>query len=145
MNNVSIIGNLVRDPEVKYLPSGTPICEISIAYNEVWYNDAKEKQERTHFFGAVAFAGRAESIAKYFVKGQKIAIEGMLSQETWDDKQTGNKREKTKIKITGFDFCGDKKGEAGATQSAPAGRSAPAKAAADPDLDNLDVDSEVPF
>lgn len=138
MNSVHIIGNLVRDPELKYTPSGAAICEISIAYNEVWYNDAKEKQERTHFFGAVAFAGRAESIAKYFVKGQKIAIEGMLSQETWTEKDTEKKREKTKIKITGFDFCGDKKGESSAQ------RSATAKAPVDPDLDPKEVD-DIPW
>lgn len=138
MNAVHIIGNLVRDPELKHTPSGTAICEISIAYNEVWYNDAKEKQERTHFFGAVAFAGRAESIAKYFVKGQKIAIEGTLSQETWTEKDTEKKREKTKIKITGFDFCGDKKGESSAS------RTAPAKAPVDPDLDPEDGD-DIPF
>jgi len=140
MNHIAIIANLVRDPELKYTPSGTPICEISIAYNDVWYNDKKEKQERTHFFGAVAFGGRAESIAKHFVKGQKIALEGSLSMESWEDKDTGKKREKTKIKITGFDFCGDKKGES----SAPSGRSAPVKAPVDPDLDPEDEDS-IPF
>jgi len=109
MNQLSIIGNIVRDPEVKFLPSGVAVCELSIAYNEVWYNDAKEKQERTYFFGAVAWGKMGENIAKYFGKGQRIALTGSLTQETWEDKESGKKREKTKIKVTGFDFCGDKK------------------------------------
>jgi single-strand DNA-binding protein len=106
MNSVAIIGNLTRDPEVKYTPSGTAVCEVGIAVNEVWYNDKKEKCERVYFFGAVAWGNMAENIGKYFTKGQKIAITGSLTQETWEEKETQKKREKTKIKIAGFDFCG---------------------------------------
>lgn len=116
MNHVAIIGNITRDIELKHTPSGAAVAEFSVAINEVWYNDKKEKQERTHFISCAAWGKLGENIAKYFAKGAKIALEGALSQETWEDKETGKKREKIKVKVTGFDFCGDAKKQDAPTQ-----------------------------
>jgi single-strand DNA-binding protein len=142
MNHVAIIGNIVRDIELKYTPSGAAVAEFSVAVNEVWYNDAKEKQERTHFIGCVAWGKTGENIAKYFSKGQRIAVEGALNQDTWEDKESGKKREKTKVKVLGFDFCGDSKKVAQPEpSSAPVARR---EAKADPDLDAKEQD-DIPF
>ncbi len=134
MNHVAIKGNITRDIELRYLPTGTAVAEFSVAVNEVWYNDKKEKQERVHFIGCVAWGSLAENISKCFGKGKPILIEGSLSQDTWEDKETKAKREKTKVKVSGFDFCGgDKKASAPTPQPKP-----------DPDLDAPDNDP-IPF
>lgn len=138
MNIVALKGNLVRDPELKYTPSGAAVCEIGIAVNEVWYDANKQKQERVHFFGAVAWGATGENMAKYFTKGMPILIEGSLTQETWEDKESGKKREKTKIKIARWDFCGGDRKESASTTTA-----ARAKVAPDADLDAPEDD--IPF
>ncbi len=143
MNHVAIKGNLTRDPELKYTPSGAAVAGLSVAVNEVWYNDKKEKQERTHFIGCVAWGNLAENIAKFFTKGMPILIEGSLSQESWEDKESGKKREKTRVKVSGFDFCGgDRKPAANTSSGQPARH--PSKPAADPDLDT-ESDDDIPF
>jgi len=142
LNIVALKGNLVRDPELKYTPSGAAVCEIGIAVNEVWHDANKQKQERVHFFGAVAWGATGENMAKYFTKGMPILIEGSLTQETWEDKESGKKREKTKIKIARWDFCGGDRKEGASTTAAPAARP---KVAADPDLDPADDGQDIPF
>lgn len=109
MNLVIVKGNLTRDPELRYTPKGTAICTIGIAVNEVWNNEAGEKQERVHFFDVDAWGKRAETVAQYFYKGKPILVTGKLKQESWDDKETGQKRYKIKITMDSFDFCGDSK------------------------------------
>jgi single-strand DNA-binding protein len=139
MNAVHLIGNITRDIELKKVGENQ-VVEFSIAINEVWYNQAKEKQERTHFIGCVAWGKLGENIAKYFGKGQRIAIDGSLAQETWEDKESGKKREKTKVRVSSFDFCGGDRKEGASTTATPAAR---AKAAPDADLDP--ADEEIPF
>lgn len=141
MNYTAQKGNLTRDPELKYLPSGAAVCELNIAVNEVWYNDAKEKQERVHFLGCIAYGKLGENIAKFFGKGMPILVEGSLTQESWEDKETGKKREKTRIKVSGFDFCGGEKKPAANTASGQPAASRPAPR--DPDLDG--DPSDIPF
>lgn len=109
MNLVVIKGNLTRDPELRYTPKGTAIANISIAVNEVWYNEQKEKQEKVHFFEVDCWGNRAETVAQYFHKGKPILVTGKLKLEQWDDKETGQKRSKVKIVMDAFDFCGDTK------------------------------------
>lgn len=132
MNIVALKGNLTRDPELKAI-GDSHVVEFTVAYNEVWRNDRNEKVEKVHFIGCVAWGKLAENIAKYFAKGSPILVEGSIVQETWEDKESQKKREKTKVKVTGFDFCGGEKKQPQAAQSspAPAGRAA----TPDPDLD----------
>lgn len=104
INTVILGGNLTADPDLKYLPSGSAACEFTVAINEVWYNDAKEKQEKAHFIRCYCFGKTAENIAKYFAKGQRIVVEGSLAQDSWEDKETGKKREKTRVKVSDFHF-----------------------------------------
>lgn len=148
MNSVQLIGNLTSTPETK--PVGqSSVCDFSIAINEVWYDAQKVKQEKVHFINCQAWAGMGENIAKYFVKGQKIAVTGALRQDRWE--KDGVKHSKLFVRVDGFDFCGGKPGEKGqekdtdpdwnAPKDAPKGKSAPPK---DPDLDPVS-DDELPF
>jgi single-strand DNA-binding protein len=113
------MGNLTRDPELKHLPRGTAVCELSLAVNKVWKDDQGQKQERASFFGCVAYGSTAENLAKYFSKGKPILIEGELTQETWEDKETGKKREKTKVRIERFEFVGGNASDNGGKTSSP--------------------------
>lgn len=91
------MGNLVRDPEVKYLPRGTPVAEYSVAITETWRNDREELQEKTHFFDCVSFGQAAEYLGQYGKKGNRVFVDGKLQLESWDDQQTGQKRSRIRI------------------------------------------------
>lgn len=122
MNLVIIKGNLTRDPELRYTPNGTPIAACSVAVNEVWTDQQGEKQERVNFFDVDFWGKTAETVSQYFAKGKPILVQGRLKQETWEDKQTKQKRSKIKITADRFEFCGDTK--AGTQRSAPPGEGA---------------------
>lgn len=94
VNVCTFIGNLVRDPDSKSLPSGTIVTEFSLAINRTWKNDAGEKQEETSFFDLVAFGKVAEIIAKYCHKGEAHYFGCRARQDTWTDKETEKKRHK---------------------------------------------------
>lgn len=98
-NHVVLIGNLTRDPELKYTPSGAAIADISIAINRVWKDDAGNKKEDTTFVDITLWKRTAEIVAEYCKKGAPIMVEGRLTLDTWDDKTTGAKR--SKLKVTG--------------------------------------------
>jgi single-strand DNA-binding protein len=109
MNIVIIKGNLTRDPEMRYTPKGTAIASFGIAVNEVWKNEAGEKMEKVHFFDIDCWGRMAENVAQYFYKGKPILVTGKLQLNSWDDKETGQKKSKVKIVMERFDFCGDTK------------------------------------
>ena len=139
LNIVVIGGNLTADPEVKHLPSGTAIAEFTVVINERWKSDDGNVQEKAHFIRCHAFGKTAENIAKYFKKGERIIVDGALSQDSWDDKETGKKREKTRVKVSGFQFVekGNKPQGDRQEQAAP-------KDKKDPDLDPEDND-DIPY
>lgn len=136
MNNLSIIGNLTADPVTRTVGQST-VTDFSIAVNEVYYKDEK-KVENVHFFNCTAWGARGENIAKYFTKGQKIALTGSLGQDRWE--KDGEKRSVVKIKVEGFDFCGDKKPQEGSQSERQPSRAERPK---DPDLDAPEDD--IPF
>jgi len=137
-NKVILIGNLTRDVELKYLPKGTPVCNLSMAVNRRWKTEAGEEKEDVYFAECKAFGKQAETIAQYVRKGHPLMVEGRLTREEWDDKKTGDKRSTTRIMIETFQFLkGRDEGEA------PTPRRAIAPAVAAPKLD-LDED-DVPF
>lgn len=143
------MGNLTRDPEVKYLPNGTAATDASIAINHKYKTPAGELREDVTFVDCVAFGKTAENLGQYFTKGKPIYIEGRLRLETWDDKTTGQKRSKMRVLIERWQFIesGGKREESNPTQpdesDAPQKpRSAP-KPPHDPDLDVQE--EEIPF
>jgi single-strand DNA-binding protein len=97
LNKVMLIGNLTRDPEVRFLPKGGPVAEFGLAINRSYTLDNGEKREETTFVDIVMYNKLAEIVEKYLKKGRSVYIEGRLKLETWDDKQTGQKRSRMRI------------------------------------------------
>lgn len=110
MNNVNLIGNLTRDPELRYLAGGTAIVEFAIAINKKWKGQNGEAKEKTSFLDCQGWGKSAEVFAQYHKKGQQAAITGHLEQETWEDKQTGKKRSKIKVIMDEFTFVRSRDG-----------------------------------
>lgn len=96
LNAIHIIGNLTREPDLKYLPNGTAVCEFGIAVNRT-YTVNGEKREEVTFLECVTFARTAEIVGEYAKKGRPIYVGGYIRQENWDDKTTGQKRSKLKV------------------------------------------------
>jgi len=139
------MGNLTRDPQLRYLPSQVPVADFGLAINEKY----KDK-EKTHFLDVTAFGKTAELINQYFKKGKPILIQGRLDHRTWDDKTTGQKRSKVQIIADSFQFVGGDKTDNGGGNSKPSrdgGYGAPThKTSADlPTSGEPFDDSEIPF
>ena len=98
LNKVILIGNLTRDPEMRYTPSGTAVCTFGLATNRGWTTDAGEKKEETEFHRIVAWAKLAEICSKFLTKGRKCYIEGRLQTRSWTS-QDGQQRQSTEIVI----------------------------------------------
>lgn len=103
MNNINIIGTMVRDLELKYLPSGTAVGSFAIAVNQDYKNQAGQKVEKTSFFDVKVVGKQSETINQYFHKGSRIGITGSLEQETWSA-QDGTNRSRVIIKLENFSF-----------------------------------------
>jgi single-strand DNA-binding protein len=96
LNKVMIIGNLGRDPEMRYTPSGKPVTTFSVATSRTWSTSDGEKREETEWFNVVAWSSLAEICKQYLTKGQQVYIEGRLQTRHWDD-QEGNKHTSVEI------------------------------------------------
>jgi len=130
-NKVILVGNLTRDPELRYTPKGTAIAKIGVAVNRVWTNEAGEKKEEVTFVDVDVFGRTAENVGQYMRKGRPILIEGRLRLDQWDDKQTGQKKSKLGVVAETVQFLGSATGGGeGGAAPAPARRAAPAAAAA---------------
>ena len=113
-NRVILIGNLTRDPEVKYIPSGMAVAELGLAVNR-YFNDktTNERKEETTFVDVTLWGRTAELAGEYLAKGRPVMIEGRLHLDTWDDKQTGQKRSKLKVVGETMQFLGSGPGGGG--------------------------------
>jgi single-strand DNA-binding protein len=135
-NKVVLVGNLTRDPELRYTPKGTAIAKIGLAVNRVWTNEAGEKKEEVTFVDVDVFGRTAENVGQYMRKGRPILIEGRLKLDQWDDKQTGQKKSKLGVVAETVQFLGSAQGGegggGGGGGSAPAAPRAPRPAAAAP-------------
>ena len=97
LNKVTLIGNLTRDPELRYTPQGTPVCTFGLATNRSWMPpEGKERQEEVEFHNLVAWSKLAELCGELLTKGRKIYIEGRLQTRSWDTPE-GEKKYKTEI------------------------------------------------
>ena len=114
-NKVILIGNLTRDPDLRFLPNNTAVCDIGLAVNDRFKNkDTDQWEDRPNFVDCTAFGRSAEAISKHFSKGAPIFIEGKLRFEQWDDRETGKKRSKLKIVVDQWQFVeGKGKSDAG--------------------------------
>lgn len=96
-NKVILLGNLTRDPEVRYTPKGSAVTDIGLAVNRVYTTDTGEKREEATFVDVTLWGRTAEIAGEYLKKGRPCLIEGRLQLDTWDDKQSGQKRSKLKV------------------------------------------------
>ncbi len=123
-NRVILLGNLTRDPELRYTPQGTAVCEFSLAINENYTNkQTGQKTEKVHFIDITCWGKTGEIAAEYLKKGRPVHIEGKLTQDRWDDANTGQKRSKIKVTCEQLTFVGskDSNGAGGGQEAAPAG------------------------
>ena len=143
LNRVLLIGNLTRDPEVRYTPKGTPVAEIGLAVNRVIPgNEEGERREEVTFIDVTLWNRQAELAEQYLKKGRAVFIEGRLQLDTWDDKQTGQKRSRLRVVAENLQFLDSRRDAEG---SAPGGNPPPQRRTAppptprdkphDPDLD----------
>lgn len=168
LNKVMLIGNLTRDPEVRYTPKGSAVCDIGLAVNRSYVTDNGEKVEEVTFVDITLWNKTAELAGKYLHKGRPVYIEGRLQMDTWEDRQTGQKRQRLKVIGDQMQFLGSPQGggertgggEEGsggysrppqrpAAQQRPAQRSAPAQQQNDdfgegPITDGME-DDDIPF
>src|SRR6266498_4635498 len=126
VNKVILLGNLGKDPEVKYTPQGTPVAKITIATNERFKDKDGQWQDRTEWHNITAWARTAEIAGEYLKKGSKVYIEGSLRTHSWDDKTSGQKKFMTEIIVNdlvmlggrgegGGDFAGSSRGASSST------------------------------
>jgi single-strand DNA-binding protein len=119
-NKVFLIGNLTRDPELRYTPKGVAIAKLSMAINRTWKSESGENKEEVTFVDLDAFGRQAETLGQYVKKGSPLMVEGRLRLDQWDDKQTGQKRSRLGVVVEGFQFLGSgNRSESGAPTEAP--------------------------
>lgn len=147
-NKVILLGNLTRDPEVRYTPKGTAVTDLGLAVNRTYTADNGEKREEVTFVDVTFWGRTAEVAGEYLKKGRPVFVEGRLQLDSWDDKQSGQKR--TKLKVIGENMQmlgaprgggsggGDEESSGGSRSSRPA---PPPKASSPSQPD----DDEIPF
>lgn len=115
-NKITIIGNLGRDPELRYTPQGTAVCDFSVAVNDRKRDKAGEWQDVTTWFKITFWGKQAENASKYLTKGRQAYIEGRLQVEEWTDRD-GNNRFTLAVQGSDIQFLGDGRGETGENQT----------------------------
>lgn len=126
-NRVILLGNLTRDPELRYLPNNTPVCEFGMAINHRWRDRDGNQREDVCFVDIAAFGKQGETINQYMSKGRQLLVEGRLRYDSWTA-QDGSKRSKLSVVADNFQFVGSR--EAGENRGAGAPqRAAPAPGA----------------
>jgi len=146
-NKVILAGNLTRDPELRYTPKGTAVARIGLACNRKWKSETGELKEEVTFVDVDAFGKQAETIGQYLKKGRPILIEGRLRYDTWEDKQTKQKKSKLSVVLENFQFLDSGGGRSEGSAEAPAARPAPVAAPAPEsgEADNPPEGDDVPF
>jgi single-strand DNA-binding protein len=149
LNKVMLIGNLTRDPELRYTPKGTAVAEIGLAINRVWNNEQGQKQEETTFVEVTLWSRQAELAQQYLTKGRGVYVEGRLQMDSWDDKETGKKRSKLRIVAESLQFLPDGRGgqQGGGQQASrpPQQRSGPPQGASAAPAEDFQEEDDIPF
>jgi single-strand DNA-binding protein len=149
-NKVILLGNLTRDPEVRYTPKGSAVCDLGIAVNRQYTLESGEKREEVTYVDVVLWSRLAEIAGEYLKKGRPIFIEGRLQLDTWDDKQSGQKRSKLRVIGETMQLLGSRPAAAGGAAEgaeedrqsrAPKTTAPPPKSSAPAEPD----DDEIPF
>jgi len=151
LNRVALIGNLGRDPEVRYTPSGSAICNVTLATTRSWKNkESGDKQEETEWHRIVFYDRLAEIAGEYLKKGKQVYIEGRLKTRKWTDKE-GVEKYTTEVIASEMTMLGSREGAGAPSAEGTEGRSAPAqrapanKPAAKSATGFDDMDDDIPF
>src|SRR5260370_10669142 len=140
LNEVLLIGNLSRDPELRYTPKGTVVADIGVAVNRAYSGEDGQKREEVTVVDVTLWGRHAEVAQQYLAKGRPVLIEGRLQLDSWDDKQTGQKRSRLRVVAENLQMLGNRAdSKAGFPAAGAQGRTAPPpprqKPPKDPDLD----------
>jgi single-strand DNA-binding protein len=111
-NKVLLMGNLTRDPEVRYTPKGTAIANLGLAVNRVYTTEGGEQKEEVTFIDIEVWGRQAETAGQYLAKGRPVFVEGRLRLDSWEDKESGQKRNKLKVVAERVQFLGVPRGGA---------------------------------
>lgn len=109
LNKVMLIGNLTREPEVRYTPKGSAVSDLGIAVNRTYVTDSGEKMQETTYVDVVVWSRLAEIAGQFLHKGSPVFIEGRLQMDTWEDKATGQKRSKIRVVADNLQFLGGRR------------------------------------
>jgi single-strand DNA-binding protein len=131
-NKVILLGNLTRDPEIRYTPKGSAVCDLGVAVNRQYTLENGEKREEVTYVDVVLWARLAEIAAEYLKKGRPVFIEGRLQLDTWDDKQSGQKRSKLRVIGENMQMLGSRGAGGGGAPSESADEDRPARATTPP-------------
>ena len=160
VNRVILIGNLTRDPEVRYTPKGTAVSDIAMAVNRVRTGDDGNRIEEVTFVDVTLWGRQAEGAGQYLAKGRSVYIEGRLQLDTWDDKATGQKRSRLRVVGENMQFLGGGQGGGGnqggggtppkqsdppQQQSSSAPEQQPPAQGGAPASGNFDDEDDIPF
>jgi single-strand DNA-binding protein len=142
INRVTLVGRLTRDPELKHLPSGTPVLEMGVAVNGRRQDQGGQWVDKPNFFDVKVFGNQAEMLSQHLAKGRRIGVDGRLDWSSWES-QDGGKRSKVEVIAQSVQFL-DSRGDAGegGQQYVPAGA---AQQAADADFGSSASDDDIPF
>lgn len=139
-NRFIAVGNITRDPELKYTPKGQACAQIGMATNRKYKTESGEEKEEVCFFDVLAWGKQAEVICQYLKKGNPLLIEGRLKLEQWDDKNTGQKVSKLRVALEQFQFLGGgDRGQQAAPRASAARSSTPNSEQPKPE------DADIPF
>jgi len=145
INKVMLIGNLGRDPEVRFTQNGLAVANVTIATTESWKDKASgENQERTEWHRVVFYNRLAEIVGEYLKKGSKIFIEGRLQTRKWQDKNTNQDRYTTEVIADSLEMLGGKPGMGGSAPMPPQSEQQPQKAMEAVTADDS-FDDDIPF
>jgi single-strand DNA-binding protein len=142
LNKVMLIGNLGKDPELRFTPSGRAVARFSLATSEQWTDQQGQKQDRTEWHNVVVWGKQAETCGQYLSKGRQVFIEGSIRSRQYDDKE-GQKRYITEVIAQRVQFLGGGRGD-GAGRGAPAGAGA-GGGSEDAPPSPMPEDEDIPF
>jgi single-strand DNA-binding protein len=118
INHVLLLGHLTRDPELRYTPAGTAVCQMGLALNRRWKDQAGEAHEEATFVEITTWGRQAETVSACLQKGRAVAVEGRLQQESWET-SAGEKRARLKVVAQRVTFLSRSTAQAGAPEDAP--------------------------
>ena len=144
LNKVMLIGNLGRDPEIRYTPDGSPVANFSLATTDYWTDKSGTRQERTEWHNIVAWTRLAELSKRFLAKGRQVYVEGRLRTREWTDRD-GNKRRTTEIIASQMVLLGSR-GEAAEQSPAAAPQQTASNSEAEPAIEEGGItDDDLPF